>query len=139
MCLPQPDKSKKLAISYLLCILTSKWVLHTAFVGRNHLFLHLNNFFCIIPSLTEEQESKKKGKHQNKTKNMQKNGVYQRICVTLKRWLTPKSWLTSGENVEKTQKSTKRLFRPENGMQSTCLLVEIHNSISVFSVYLGCK
>ena len=64
---------------------------------------------------------------ESRTKTCNKRGVKQHLCVTLKCWLTPESWLTPEENVKKHRKVQKRLFQPANGMQSTRLLVEIHN------------
>ena len=69
--------------------LTSERVLRKTFAGQNHLFLRENKFFHL------------KGKESAKItqKNMHKRGVYQGLGVTLKRWLTPKSCPTPGENV----------------------------------------
>ena len=50
----------------------------------------LNKFFHIFPSLTEKKERKAL---QKSAKTCNQKGVYQRLGVTLKRWLTP------GENV----------------------------------------
>ena len=46
--------------SWLLCILTSEWVLCTPFASWNHLFLRKNKFFHPFPSLTEKKEEKRK-------------------------------------------------------------------------------
>ena len=110
---------------YVLCILTSKLVIRTPFAGWNHVFLHLNKFFHIFPSQTEKERKAA----QEHAQNCIKRGVYQRWGGTLKRWLTSKSWSTSGENV---------WFRPANGMPSTRRLVEIHNMYVVFYLSMLC-
>ena len=60
--------------------------------GQNQ-FLTLKQLF---PSLTKENKEKRK---QSCTKTWNKRGVYQHLGVTLKPWLTPKSWWTPEVNV----------------------------------------
>ena len=48
-------------------------------------------FFSLFPSKT--------GKKEKGQKNSHKKGVYQHIDVSGKHWLTPKRWLTPGENI----------------------------------------
>ena len=67
---------------------------------------------------------KRRESAQHKEK-IHKKGVYQCLGATLKCWLTPKMLVDSWENV--MLKHQKRPFQPANGMQSTHLLVEIHN------------
>ena len=63
----------------LLCISTSKWVLHSLFDGGNHLFQHFNIFFC--------HNWKKAGeKVQNRFFLILKKGVYQWLDATPKLW-----------------------------------------------------
>ena len=54
-------------------------------------------------SITNRKKEKKERKESTKImqKNMHKKGVYHRIGVNLKRWLTPNSWSTPGENLRK--------------------------------------
>ena len=44
----------------VLCISTSKRVLCMPFAGQNHLFLRINKFFCLFPSLTEKRKKKER-------------------------------------------------------------------------------
>ena len=74
---------------HLLCILTCKRMLCMPFAGPNQ--LTLKQFFSSLTEENKKQESKVAQKHA-------KRGVYQRLGVTLKRWFTPKIWLTSGGN-----------------------------------------
>ena len=61
-------------------------------------------------------------------------GVYQRLGVSLKRWLTPKILLTPEQNLayfvplvmEKVVLVSESLFGPANSVRSTHLLVEIN-------------
>ena len=78
------------------------------------IFLTLKQLFPSISIIKCQKMQKITKKH------VIKRGLPAFRCVTLKRWLPPKSWSTPGENV---------WFRPANGMQSTRLLVEIHPSI----------
>ena len=73
----------------LLCFLTSKRVLCMPFAGWNN-FLGAKTGFSVSFCHKWEKITRK---HVIK--------VYQHLGVTLKRWLTPKSWLTPGENVAK--------------------------------------
>ena len=68
----------------VLCISTSKRVLRTPFAVQNQFFV-AKTTFCVLLShkiikITREI-----------TKNPGFKGVYKRLGVTLKRWLTPKS------------------------------------------------
>ena len=69
------------SITSLLCIMTTKQVLHVPVTGQNHVFWCFNN-----------------GKRKNSTQKIRK-GVYQHLGVTLKCWLTCKSGSTPGENI----------------------------------------
>ena len=68
--------------NYVFCISTRVWVLHTLFTGEYH-FLTLKQLFPPI--------FVNKVKVQKITKKQSKKRVYQRLDVTLKSWLTPKS------------------------------------------------
>ena len=47
-------------------------------------------------------------------KNIHKKGVYQCLGAALKRWLTPKCWLTPGENIAKSNIKSKILKATKN-------------------------
>ena len=82
----------------LLCILTSKQVLHTPFAGQNH-FFDAKTTFCVLLSHTMYKIVQKI------TKNPGFKGVYQGLGVTLKCWLTTKSWSTPEQNLIKKNKT----------------------------------
>ena len=67
-----------------ICVDQQKGALFTVF-----------EFKQVFPSLTEEKKEKRK---ETLTRTCIKRGVYQRLSVTLKRWLTPKNWSTLGAN-----------------------------------------
>ena len=67
-------------------------MLRTLFAGRNH-------FFDAKTTFSVNFYHKMFKKLQKETIKHVKKGVYQRLGVTLKRWLTPISWLTPEENV----------------------------------------
>ena len=72
----------ELCYSHMLCILTSKRVLHTPLA-------HQNIFFCAKISFSIFYHQKKGRKTQKSKKTMHKKGVYQRLGVTLKQRLPP--------------------------------------------------
>ena len=106
----------------LLCISTRKQVHRTPFAGRNQ-FLMLKQVFLSFSVINVKNQ-------QIITKTCHKRGLPAFGChlgVTLKRWLTPKSWLTPGENV--IYLNLVLWFRPAYGIRSTRSLVKIHNTL----------
>ena len=76
-------------IPWLLCFLTSKWVLRLPFVsGNQQLFEAKTTLYVLFSNKIYKIAQKITKKHVIK-------GVYQRLGVTLK----PKSWSTPGKNV----------------------------------------
>ena len=57
----------------------------------------------LFTSLTEQNKEKRK---ESRTKTCNKRGVYQRLGVTFKCWLTPKSWPTPEGNLTMLRKIT---------------------------------
>ena len=76
----------------MLYISTSEWVLRTPFAGQNQCFNAKTTFYALL-------DDKMYKITQKITKNPSFEGVYQHSGVTLKRWLTPKSWSTSEQNL----------------------------------------
>ena len=134
----------------MLCISTSEWVLRTPFTSLNQ-FFDAKTTFCVLLSHKMYKITQKI------TKNLGCKGVYQHWGVTLKRWLTPKSWSTPEQNAwfwaaflqffvhfvllvtEKVILASESLFWPANGMWSTRLLFEIHNTQIQFSAHVLMK
>ena len=80
-----------LHIGYLLCISTREQVLHTLLAGRNQFFDTKTTFYVLF--------SHEMYKIMQKIiKKTYYKGVNHRLGVTLKCWLTPKSWSTPEEN-----------------------------------------
>ena len=119
----------------LLCISTSKWVLGITFASWNHFFLHLNKFFCLFPSQMEKKIWKRKKLQKHAAFGCQpafKCNTF--LCMLFVIFCIFFLFFCLWQKkMEILVLVSKKWFRLANGMRSTSLLVEIHNTLSLLN------